>query len=374
MKWNWQRKEWPNFRYNKKDLKTFEEDFLHRSGLLFGAYKHLDNDEKVVLTIDLISTEALKTSEIEGELLNRESIQSSIRRNFGLETDNRKISPAEKGIAEMMVNLYQNYSKPLSNKTLFTWHEMLTIERRDLKDIGRYRTHTDPMQIISGPIHKPKIHFEAPPSVSIKREIKSFINWFKKTNPKGKEPLSALIRASISHLWFVSIHPFEDGNGRIGRAIAEKALSEYLGQPLLISLSQTIQNNKKIYYSMLEQSNKDIEITDWIQYFSKTILDAQDDTQTLVDFLIGKAKFFDQFRDKLNKRQEKVILRMFREGPNGFKGGLSADNYIAITGTSRATTTRDLKDLMKKEALTKTGELKSTRYFLNLKKQRSKQT
>lgn len=174
----------------------------------------------------------------------------------------------------------------------------------------------------------------------------------------------ALTRAGIAHLWFVSIHPFEDGNGRVGRAIAEKALSECLGQPVLIALSQTIQNNKKSYYSMLEESNKDNQITEWLKYFSATILEAQDETQTLIDFVIEKASFFDKFRGQLNERQEKVVLRMFREGPKGFKGGLSAENYITISDTSRATATRDLQDLVKKGALRKTGELKSTRYYL----------
>jgi Fic family protein len=366
MKWNWQQKDWPDFRYDTKALKGFEEQFLHRSGLLFGAYKHISDEEKADLTVDLISNEALKTSEIEGEFLNRDSIQSSIRRNFGLETDNRKIPPAERGIAEMMVDLHQNFAKPLTHKTLYNWHEMVTTGRRDLKDIGRYRTHVDPMQVVSGPIHKPKVHFEAPPSASMKTEMKIFMDWFKKTVPKGKEPLPALTRAGIAHFWFVCVHPFEDGNGRIGRAIAEKALSEGLGQPVLIALSQTIQNNKKAYYSMLEDSNKENEITDWLLFFSKTILDAQEETQTLIDFVIDKAHFFDKFRGDLNERQEKVILRMFQEGPKGFKGGLSAENYITISQTSRATTTRDLQDLVKLGALTKTGELKSTRYYLRL--------
>ncbi len=367
MRWNWQHKDWPNFKYKTKDLKALEEQFLHRSGLLFGAYKHINDEEKDLLRVELISTEALKTSEIEGEILNRDSIQSSIRRNFGLTTDNRKAPPAEQGIAEMMVDLYQNYAKPLSNQTLFNWHEMLTLGRRDLKDIGRYRTHAEPMQVVSGPIHRPKVHYEAPPSASMKAEMAAFIDWFKKTGPKGKEPLSALTRAGIAHLWFVSIHPFEDGNGRIGRAVAEKALSECLGQPVLLALSQTIHNKRKAYYSNLEQSNKDNEITDWLLYFAETILEAQEETQIQIDFLIVKARFFDKFRDQLNERQEKVLLRMFMEGPKGFKGGLSGENYVRITGTSRATATRDLTDLVKKGALARTGEFKSTRYNLNIK-------
>lgn len=367
MKWNWQQKDWPRFRYDSKALNSLEEQFLHHSGLLLGAYRHITDAEKKTLTVELISTEAFKTSEIEGELLNRESIQSSIRRNFGLEADNRKISPAEQGIAEMMVDLYLNYAKPLTRQTLFAWHSLLTSGRHDLKEVGRYRSRNDPMQIVSGPINNPKVHFEAPPAGAVKAEMDAFIGWFKKTSPNGKEPLPALTRAGIVHLWFVSIHPFEDGNGRIGRAIAEKALSEYLGQPVLIALSQAIQNNKKAYYSMLEKSNKDNEITDWLKYFANTVLEAQNETQTLIDFVIAKARFFDKFRSQLNERQEKVIVRIFREGAKGFKGGLSAENYISIAGTSRATATRDLQGLVKMDVLTKTGDLKSTRYYLKIK-------
>lgn len=367
MKWNWQQKDWPDFRYDRKSLTRLEERFLHRSGLSFGAYKHITEKEKANLTVDLICEEALKTSEIEGEYLNRDSIQSSLRRNFGLETDRRKIPPAERGIADMMVDLYHHYAKPLTHKTLWSWHEMLMNGRRDLKDVGRYRTHKEPMQVISGPFGREKIHFEAPPSATMKKEMKTFIDWLKYTAPKGKDPLPVLTRAGIAHFWFVCIHPFEDGNGRIGRTISEKALSECLGQPVLIALSRTIQSNRKMYYKMLEESNKGNEITNWLLYFAQIILDAQEESQKLIDFVIGKAHFFDQFRDKLNDRQEKVILRMFREGPKGFKGGLSAENYISITQTSRATATRDLQDLVTKGAFTKTGELKSTRYFLNMR-------
>lgn len=367
MKWNWQQKEWPNFRYDGKSLAALEERFLHRSGLLIGAFKHISEKEKTNLIVDLISEEALKTSEIEGEFLNRDSLQSSLRRNFGLETDHHKIPPAERGIAEMMTDFYRNFAKPLTHKTLHTWHEMLMSGRRDLKDMGRYRTHNEPMQVVSGPIGREKIHFEAPPSETIKGEMKTFIDWFKSTAPKGNQSLPVLTRAGIAHLWFVCIHPFEDGNGRIGRALSEKALSECLGQPVLIALSRTILKSRKTYYRMLEENNKKIEITDWLLYFAQTILDAQEETQQLIEFVIAKAHFFDKFRDKLNDRQEKVILRMFREGPKGFQGGLSAENYISITQTSRATATRDLQDMVQKGAFTKTGELKSTRYFLNLK-------
>ena len=162
------------------------------------------------------------------------------------------------------------------------------------------------------------------------------------------------------------IHPFEDGNGRIGRALAEKSLAQNLGQPSLIALAYTIERKRKDYYAALERNNKELEITDWMKYFANTIIEAQTNTIKRVDFYVAKAKFYEKFRGQLNERQDKVIARMFREGIDGFKGGLSAENYISISRTSRATATRDLQDLVEKGALTKTGELRHTRYFQSI--------
>jgi Fic family protein len=366
MTWNWQQPDWPNFSYDKSLLDDFEKQLLLGAGFAFGAFKHLNEEDKQQLTVELISNEALKTSEIEGEYLDRDSLQSSIRRQFGLIDDNRKISPAEQGIAEMMVDVYRGFEAPLSHTMLFEWHKMLTNGRRDLIDIGRYRTHSEPMQIVSGAIYAPKVHFEAPPSSQMMPEMERFIDWFNATASGGKTPLPALLRAAIAHLYFVSIHPFEDGNGRIGRAIAEKALAQCLGQPTLIAIAYTIERNKKAYYSALEQANKQNEITAWLIYFAETIINAQSYTATWIDFLIKKAKFYDRLRGQMNPRQEKALARMFREGPDGFVGGLSAEKYIGITGAPRATATRDLQDLVSKEALIRHGERKHTRYLLNL--------
>jgi Fic family protein len=236
----------------------------------------------------------------------------------------------------------------------------------DLKLVGRYRRTADPMQVVSGPIHKPKVHFEAPPASRIKKEMAGFLKWFAKTAPGQKGALPALTRAGIAHLYFVCIHPFEDGNGRIARALAEKALSECLGQPTLIALSHIIQNKRKAYYAALERNNKNNEIIDWLVYFAKTILEAQSYSLDMIDFLIQKTKLYDRVKSQLNARQEKVIARMFREGLERFKGGLSAENYISITDTSRATATRDLQHLVALGVLLKSGELKATRYHLNV--------
>jgi len=364
MLWNWQQPDWPHFKYNTSKLISFESQFLKGEGLLLGAFSHLSEEDKKILTIDIISNEALKTSEIEGEYLNRDSVQSSIRRQFGLQTDGRKSSPAEQGISEMMVDVYRTFQEPLSHKMLFSWHEMVMKGRRDLESFGEYRTHGEAMQILSGASYNPKIHFEAPPSERVEGEMDQFIKWFNGPPQGEKESLS---RAGVAHLYFESIHPFEDGNGRIGRALAEKALAQSFGEPTLIALSYTIEKHKKAYYQALENANKSNEITEWLLYFAQTVLEAQHYTKTYIEFLIGKTKLYDKLRGHLNERQEKVLARLFREGPEGFKGGLSAENYISITKTSRATATRDLQDLVSLGALTKKGERKHTRYFLSNK-------
>jgi Fic family protein len=221
------------------------------------------------------------------------------------------------------------------------------------------------MQVVSGPLHKPKVHFEAPPSRAVPGETERFLAWFAATAPNGEAPLAGLARAGIAHLYFVSIHPFEDENGRVARALAEKALSQAIGQPSLIALSQIIQRRRSAYYDALEAANKTNEITGWLTYFAQTVLDAQAHSMELVDFPLAKTRFYDRFRDRMNERQARVIARMFREGLDGFAGGLSAANYVTIAGTSRATATRDLQELVAMGALLQTGLLKSTRYLLS---------
>ncbi len=367
MIWNWQQPDWPDFTYSKARFEQLEAQFLRQSGVLLGSYRHVREDDKAVLAIELMTGEALKTSAIEGEILNRDSVHSSIRKHFGLDPGPGKVSPAERGIADMMIDLYRNPMECQTHEALFSWHTMIMAGRTDVADIGRYRTHDEPMQVVSGPDYKRKVHFEAPPSKIMQREMTHFIGWFNNTAPGAAAPLPALIRASLAHLHFVSIHPFEDGNGRIARGLAQKVLSQSLGQPVLIALSQVIEKQRRTYYDMLERSNKDNAVDEWVDYFAAVILNAQDYTQRMVDFLIEKTQLYDRVRGQLNPRQEKVLARMSREGLEGFQGGLSAENYISITGASRATATRDLGGLTALGALVRTGERKSARYWLNIK-------
>lgn len=264
----------------------------------------------------------------------------------------------------MMVSLYRRFAEPLSDKMLFEWHKMLANGRRDLRDIGRYRTDEEPMQVVSGSLHEPKVHFEAPPSAQVPDEMEQFVEWFNRTAPNGIDPLPALTRAGIAHLYFESIHPFEDGNGRLGRAISEKSLAQSVGRPTLTALAATILIRRKSYYEALEVANKDNDLTPWLCWFAGISLEAQKRTEAQVEFLLDKNRLLDRLRGQLNNRQGKAILRMLREGPEGFKGGLSAGNYVTITGASPATATRDLADLVDKKALIRTGELRHTRYRL----------
>ena len=366
MLWNWQQPDWPEFRWNDAALAPLEARFERNAGEQIGSIKHVGDEDRITILIDMMTGEALKTSLIEGELLDRESVQSSLRRQFGLQTDRRRIPPAESGIAEMMVDLYRSFAEPLTHDTLHRWHSLIANGRTDLAQVGAYRTHETPMQVVSGYLHKPKVHFEAPPSDAVPRNMDGFMGWFADTAPDGTRPLPALTRAGLAHLYFVSIHPYEDGNGRIARALAEKALAQSVGQPSLIALSHVILRQRHAYYDALEANNKDMEIGGWLGYFAATVLEAQTYTQRLIDFLIAKTKLYDRTRDALNERQTRALARMFREGLEGFKGGLSAANYISITGASRATATRDLADLVDKGVLVSSGTLKSTRYALAL--------
>ncbi|MDZ7771374.1 MAG: Fic family protein [Balneolaceae bacterium] len=366
MAWNWQHSDWPKFDYELNAYADYEKQFLQQDGIFVGSLKHLGEEEQELLRIELLSDEAYKTSEIEGELLRRDSLLSSIRKEFGLQADYQDVSPAEQGVSEMMVNLYRNFEAPLSRELLCRWHSMIMKGRKDLEKVGAYRIHTDPMQIVSGSMNRPKVHFEAPPSARVSEEMKWFIHWFNRTRPDGEHSLPALVRSGIAHLYFESIHPFEDGNGRIGRALSEMALAQHAGRPPLLALSATIEEKRTAYYGALQQASARMEISAWLSYFCRLVLDAQDRTQSTIDFLVEKGKFYRSYLDLLNERQAKVVNRMFREGISGFEGGLSADNYLSITGTSRATATRDLQDLVKMGAFRRTGERRYTRYYLNI--------
>ncbi|MGB8259046.1 MAG: Fic family protein [Terracidiphilus sp.] len=364
MDWNWQSPDWPNFTWDPARLAAQEQAFLLHAGLTIGSTQHLGDEERDRLLVERMSGEALTTSRIEGELLDRDSVQSSIQRQLGLKADRRRIPPAERGIAEMMVALYRSYSEPLSATMLFGWHRMLAEGRRDLSDIGRYRTSAEPMQIVSGPAGSPRVHYEAPPSARVPAEMARLIEWFNRTAPGEPDALPALTRAGLAHLRFELIHPFEDGNGRLGRSLAEKALAQAANRPLLTGLASAILAHQKRYYEALERADRTLDASGWLDWFARTALDAQQSSLRQVEFLLAKTRLLDRLCDQLNPRQRKALLRMFEAGPQGFEGGMSAGKYSTVTGASPATTTRDLAELVDRGALARRGARKYARYSL----------
>jgi len=366
MTWNWQQETWPTFTWDPRKLARAEALFIEGAGVVVGASKHLSPAERSSLSIELMSHEAVDTSAIEGEPLDRDSVQSSIRKQLGLDNDNRRASPAEAGIAGMMVDLYEHASAPLTETTLHAWHRLVVNGRTDLKDIGRYRTHADPMQIVSGALNAPKVHFEAPPSGEMSNEMARFWEWLDRTAPNGLAPLPAVTRAGIAHLWFESIHPYEDGNGRVGRAISEKILAQGLASAAITGMASTFLRHRKTYYAELERAHRDLEVTEWLLCFAAKTLEAQQHTLQQVEFILEKSRLLERVRGRLNPRQEKALLRMFAAGPNRFVGGLSAANYMTITAAPTATATRDLASLVAVGALKRTGENKAARYQLNI--------
>ena len=367
MIYNWQQVDWPQFKYDCKNFEDVLFSFAERMGCVSGLLKGLPEGAQTEAMIDMMVSEAIKTSEIEGEYLSRHDVISSIRKNLGLSQNNSHVKDKKaEGAAELMIDVRDTYTQKLTQDKLFSWHKMIMKGSRGVK-IGSWRTHKDAMQVTSGTMGKKKIHFEAPPSERIPEEMKKFIRWFNGTGPGGANEIKKPpVRSAIAHIYFETIHPFEDGNGRVGRAISEKALSQGVGRPILLSLSKIIEADKHSYYDALKVAQRSNEITPWINYFVNVILDAQVNTEEQIAFTLKKTKFSDRFQDQLNKRQLRVVLRMLEEGPKGFEGGMSAKKYIAITHTSKATATRDLQDLVVKRAFIQSGEGRSTRYRVNL--------
>lgn len=362
MKWNWQLPNWPKFNYSYEEVFQKERQYLFSLGQSFAFLKNVEKEDYNQFRIEILSQEGLKSSQIEGEILDRGSLQSSIKKHFGLQTEKKLIHNKEAGMAEILCNIHETFKEKLTHEMLWEWHSKLFQHQNNIQIRGEYRTHTEPMQIVSNKFGSPKVFFEAPPSKIIFYEMTKFIDWFNSLDPY--EPI--LGKASIAHVYFESIHPFEDGNGRIGRVLVEKLLSQNAGKPLLIAVSKVLENRRKEYYQALERCNCTLEVHHWVDFFAEVVLQAQEESMLLLQFLITKSKMLTKLSGSINPRQEKALLRIFHEGPTGFKGGLSAENYIAITKASRATATRDLNNLVQMGALTKSGELRHTRYKINL--------
>ena len=363
MKYNWQQKDWPNFKYSLEGLAEAFQLYAEKVGHIRGVLNTLPVDTQLQAMINRMVSEAIKTSEIEGEYINRQDVVSSIKNNLGLNTIIEPIKDKRaKGIAQLMLAIRATYQDDLTETTLHHWHRML-MEGNNKINRGVWRTHEAPMQVISGSIGKEKVHFEAPPSAQVPYEMERFFKWFNDTKKGGiKEIKNGAIRSAIAHVYFETIHPYEDGNGRIGRAISEKALCQGANMPILISLSEAIEAKKQEYYQALMTAQRRNELTLWIHYFMNTVLTAQHNTEIVINFTLKKAKFFDYFSNQFNPRQTKVIRRMLRDSEFDFKDGMSAKKYISIAKTSKATATRDLQELVKLGAFIPFGAGRNSRY------------
>lgn len=367
MVWNWELPDWPKFVCNAEKVVRQEREFLLAEGSASAFFKTVDAIDYKRFVVEVLSSEGEESARIEGEVLDRESLQSSIRRHFGLQSDGKREGEPEARMAKVLCQAFGEYCEPLTHEMMYSWHATLFEGDTRIENRGQYRTHSEPMQIVSGRYGSLRVFFEAPPSDRVYEEMEQFVRWF---NREASEE-GILVRAAVAHIYFELIHPFEDGNGRIGRILAEKVLSQGVGRPIVIAVSRTLERRKKEYYAALQRCNSTLEVDPWIEFFTSVVLEAQQESIQLLHFLLAKSQLLRRLEGQLNPRQVKVLLRLFAAGPAGFQGGLSAENYITITKTSRATATRDLADLVKKRALTRTGERRHTRYYLLLERDRA---
>jgi Fic family protein len=366
----WTRDGWPRLHFDLQGVQGALYRYAAEANALKGSVGQLGDEEQTEALIDLMVSEAITTSAIEGEDLDRSDVRSSIRNHLGLNPTPEPVAdPRAKGIAALMISVRERFREPLTARRLFAWHDMVIADpdQRRRMPVGAWRA--DAIQIVSGPIGREVVHFEAPPAAGVPREMARFLRWFNRTAPRGETgDLPGPVRAAVAHLHFECIHPFADGNGRIGRAISEVALSQELGRPVLLSLSMAIEAKRKRYYEALAVASRGgLDVTRWVSYFVETVLEAQLRARATVVFVLDKARFWRRFGERVNERQRKVLERVFRAGPEGFEGGLSARKYAVITGASKATASRDLADLVHAGALRRLpGGGRSTRYEVAL--------
>jgi len=366
MTYNWQFPDWANFTYDDSILDSLVIDFAIETGEMKGLTDSLPEKIQQETILEFMISEAIKTSEIEGEFFSRQDVMSSLKKQLGLADALLPIRDKKtQGIASLMIEVRNSYKNELSEALLKNWHFLL-MKHTPYINAGEYRAGKEPMQIVSGAFGREIVHFEAPPSNQIPNEMSNFIRWYNGFEVSTNDIRNILLKTAISHLYFETIHPFEDGNGRIGRAISEKCLSESFGRPILMSLSSTIENDKKQYYNALKSAQRSLEITDWIFYFSSAILDAQKQAKHTIWMTLNKTRFLDRHKSQMNERQIKAIMKMFDFGISGFEGGMTSKKYVSITKSSRATATRDLQDLTVKGILLQQGEGRNVRYDLNI--------
>ena len=360
-----QKKDWPNFKWDSEDIVNLLSEARNLQGRLQGKMEALGFELRNEALLDTLTLDVLKTSEIEGELLNHDQVRSSIARKLGLEIAGSVESDRNvDGVVEMMLDATQNCFKPLTKTRLFDWHAALFPTGRNgiyKIIVGDWRKDTTgPMQVISGPMEKEKVHFEAPNSDLLEKEMSSLLNWFSQNNK-----IDLVLKASIAHLWFVTIHPFDDGNGRITRALTDMLLAQAdKSNQRFYSMSAQIRIERKQYYDILEKTQKgELNITNWIQWFLQCLINALNSTEEVLVKVLFKGNFW-QIHSKtiINERQKKLINKLL----DSFDGKLTSSKWAKIAKCSKDTAIRDINDLIEKEILRKEeAGGRSTNYELN---------
>jgi Fic family protein len=356
--------EWPRFTWNAEQLAETLASVRHKQGRLTGHMEALGFNLQQEAVLQTLTADVLKSSEIEGEKLDAEQVRSSIARRLGM--DIGALKPADRhveGVVEMMLDATSHYDRPLTAERLFAWHAALfPTGRSGMTKIraGAWRDdNTGPMQVVSGPIGKEHVHYEAPKADRVDAEMRAFLEWF--DAPSGTDPV---LKAAQAHLWFVTIHPLDDGNGRIARAIADMALARSEHSPQrFYSMSAQIRQERNDYYDILERTQKGtMDITPWMDWFLGCLGRAIDGAQTTLGAILAKARFWERIKGvPLNDRQRLVLNRLL----DGFEGKLTNAKYAALAKCSHDTALRDLQQLVERGVLMRNAEGgRSTSYSL----------
>lgn len=367
-KYIWQNKNWSDFSWDSDELLPLLGKARQTQGKILIRVKALGVPLTNQAQAEILTEEAIKTSAIEGEVLNRDSVRSSVARHLGL--SHAGLPRAERhvdGLVEILLDATRNYEKPFTAKRLQSWHAALfPTGYSGLSKIRVGKWRTQPMQVISGAVGKEKVHYQAPPSENLDKEMKDFLVWWEKSNGK----IEGFLRAAIAHFWFVTIHPFDDGNGRIARALTDMALAqdEKL-QMRFYSFSSQIMEERGDYYDVLEKCSKGkSDLTMWLSWFLGCLMRAMENSEMLITNVLAKADFWQRFSQMtMNERQRKVVNRLLDAGEGKFQGGLTTRKYVSLTKTSRATAFREISDLVDKKVLQQDSKSKgrSVSYDLN---------
>lgn len=356
--------DWPNFRWDEGALAQRLASARHRQGRLIGRMEALGFALRAEAVLATLTEDVLKSSEIEGEILDKEQVRSSIARRLGM--DIGALAPADRnveGVVEMMLDATQKFQAPLTDERLFAWHAALFPTGRSGMTkiiVGAWRDDSSgPMQVVSGSIGRERVHYEAPKASRLESEVATFLKWF--SEDTSHDPV---LKAALAHLWFVTIHPFDDGNGRIARAIADMALARSEQSPQrFYSMSAQIRLERKAYYDVLEATQKgDLDITAWLKWFLECLDRAIEGAEQTLAGVIQKARFWETFKDHpLNERQRKVVNRLL----DGFEGKMTSSKWAQLTKSSPDTALRDINDLINRGILVREqGGGRSTSYAL----------